>query len=250
MPQTGIALVDWFLGVMQTWGYLVVFVITIFENLFVIGSFTPGETFVLTAAFVASRGSLSLPVVWTLSVVGTTIGSNIGYVAGWRLGRDTVQRQISRLAATRIGSRLGLSDDSLADAELYFYRHGSKTVLLSRFAVGLKNIVPVVAGVSRMGPFFFELYTVLGAVVYTSLMCAIGWFLGENLDLALRIASGIGYFGLLIVLALFAAVWWAGRRVRLRRQETEIAEEAAEEAGESVAEAIEEVLAEDEARDE
>jgi len=53
-------------------------------------------------------------------------------------------------------------------------------------------------------------------------MCAIGWFLGENLDRAMRVASGIGYAGLAILLLFLAAIWYGGRRYRrgrtLRRQ--------------------------------
>ena len=51
-PVTGIWLVDWFLSLLDDWGYLVTVAATIIENLFVIGSFTPGETVVMAASFV------------------------------------------------------------------------------------------------------------------------------------------------------------------------------------------------------
>ena len=58
MPLTGIPILDWFLNLLDAWGYLIVFGFTVFENLFVIGSLTPGETVVIAASAVASNGQL------------------------------------------------------------------------------------------------------------------------------------------------------------------------------------------------
>ncbi len=88
---------------------------------------------------------------------------------------------------------------------------------MSRFAIGAKNFVPAVAGATRMPVFWFELYTFFGAVLYTTLMCLLGWFLGENLDLALRVASGIGWVGLFVFGVFVAGVIIARNRMRARR---------------------------------
>ena len=69
IPSTGNAIIDWIIGAARRrTGYFIVFGITIFENLFVVGSATPGETVVMAAAFVAAQGGLSLPAVWIASV--------------------------------------------------------------------------------------------------------------------------------------------------------------------------------------
>jgi len=49
MPVTNTPIVDWLLNALGTFGYLIVFGATVFENLFVVGSLTPGETIVLAA---------------------------------------------------------------------------------------------------------------------------------------------------------------------------------------------------------
>ena len=64
IPETGIAIVDWFLSLLDSLGYLIVFAFTVFENIFVVGSMTPGETVVVAAAFVSSSGGLVLAGVW------------------------------------------------------------------------------------------------------------------------------------------------------------------------------------------
>jgi len=216
-PITGIPLIDWFLGLLNLYGYLLVFGFTVFENLFVIGSFTPGETVVMAAAFLSTpgQGSLDLTLVWVTSVVGTTVGANISYWVGRIGGRDTV---------LRLGKRFRVSEDHMIAAEEYFFTHGSKTVFLSRFAAGFKNFVPMIAGVSKMRLPYFEGWVLLGAVAYTSLMCAIGYFVGENFDRALQIAAQIGWVGMVLFLILVAVLIRA-RRERAKRRIEELAEE-------------------------
>lgn len=239
MPSvTGIPVFDWFLNALDALGYLIVFGATVFENLFVVGSITPGETIVIAGAFVASIGRLSIVGVWLSSVVGTLAGSNASYWLGRRLGHPALMTVIGRIEQSRIGRVLRISADSVSDSERFFKRHGAKTVLLARFAIGAKNFVPVIAGASRMQLFWFEVYTLLGAIVYTSVMCAIGWFVGrlagsveQNLRLGLRIASGIGWFGLIAIVVLIALFVWGGRQAasRIRRESAEGDDEDGEE---------------------
>ncbi|MDA3937646.1 MAG: DedA family protein [Actinomycetota bacterium] len=212
---TGIWLVDWFLSLLDGWGYLVTFAATIIENLFVIGSFTPGETVVMAASFVSSQGNLVLPLVWISSVVGTVAGSNISYFFGRMGGRD---------ALLRYGHKLRIGEDKIAEAERYFNTHGSETVFVARFAAGFKNFVPVIAGASRMHLGWFEGYTVVGAMTYTSIMCAIGYFLGENFDLALKIASRLGYAGTIVFALVILFLLFGGRVLNRRHSEHTIAE--------------------------
>jgi len=215
--QTGIPVVDWFLGALGAWGYVIVFGFTVFENLFVVGSFTPGETVVIAAAFVASRGDLSIWLVWVASVIGTVVGSNVSYWLGRRAGLSAVHSFTQRVASTRAGRVLRIDAADVEEVHTHFHTQGAKTVLISRFAVGAKNLVPAVAGATRMPVFWFELYTLIGAVIYTTLMCLLGWFLGENLDLALRVASGIGWVGLFLFALFVGGIVVARSRIKARR---------------------------------
>jgi len=226
MPVTDMPIVDWVLSLLGTFGYLIVFGATVFENLFVVGSLTPGETIVMAGAFVASLGDLTWWGVWIASVVGTTLGSNISYWGGRRLGREALVAVIERVEDSWAGRLFRITPASVSDSEQYFIDHGAKTVLLARFAVGLKNFVPVIAGVGKMSVFWFEVYTLLGAVIYTTAMVVIGWVLGSNFDLALRIAGSIGWVGLLVVAVVVVFALWTRRRVKYRRANAEPEDES------------------------
>ena len=221
-PVTGVAIIDWVLGLLDVAGYPIVFGITVFENLFVIGGITPGETIVVAAAFLSTPqyGSLQWPLVWLASVLGTVVGSNVSYFLGRKGGRD---------ALIRYGSRFHISEKRIVDAEAYFLVHGSKTVLIGRFTAGFKNFTPMIAGVSRMKVAWFEAYTVLGAMLYSAAMVLIGYFLGENFERALAFAAGLGYAGVVVVVIIVAVLFVARRRRKKRRMIEKALEEVLEE---------------------
>jgi len=214
---TGVPIVDWALGLLDTWGYHLVVFFTIFENVFLIGTFTPGDTVVISAAFMASpdRGTLSLWLVWTLSVIGTMIGCNISYLFGRKGGRP---------ALTKHGHRFHFTEERIAQAEAYFNIYGPRALFFSRFATGLKHFVPVIAGASRMPILHFQGWTLLSAIAQTSLMVAIGVFVGENFDRALDVARGFGVFGFIIFSSLIVLVILGRRRYFAHRRE-EVLEE-------------------------
>jgi len=219
-PQTGFAPLDWFLSLLDAWGYLIVTGFTVFENLFVIGSFTPGETVVMAAGFMTIKGSLNEYVVAACSLLGTLTGANLSYLLGRRGGRD---------ALLRWGGRF-FDEEKLAAAEEYFESHGSKTVLISRFAAGFKNAVPVIAGASRMRVWVFEAYTLAGAILYTTLMVVLGRIFAENFDRALEIARNITWFGFFLLLAMIAFLLYGRHKLIRSKVERLAAEHEAEEA--------------------
>jgi membrane protein DedA with SNARE-associated domain len=140
-------------------------------------------------------------------ILGEVVGANISYFIGLRGGRPLLDR---------LGPRIGRY---VSDAETFFERRGSATVFLGRFAPGIKNFVFTIAGVSRMRLAVFEAYTFAGAVAYSTLVIALGYFFGSNFKMLVRAVHGIGYgaFVLVIVLAGWIAFnrWEAARRHRL-----------------------------------
>ena len=217
MPVTGFAPLDWFLSMLDSWGHLIVIGFTISENLFVIGSFTPGETVVMAAGFVSEMGGLNPWLVGLSSLVGTMTGSNLSYWFGRHGGRN---------ALIKWGGRF-FDEERVIAAEEYFEIHGNKTVLVSRFAAGFKNFVPVIAGASRMRLWIFELYTFIGALMYTTLMVMLGRIFADNFDRALAVARSLTWVGLFLLVAMFAMILWGRRRYIEHRVETlaDLAEE-------------------------
>ena len=184
---------EWVLSALATWGYLIVFLGTMLENLFIVGSFTPGDLIVAAAAFTATTPQgkgVALWIVFACAVAGSLIGSNISYLVGRRGGPELIER---------VGPRFGVKAETIDAAEQYFFKRGSETVLFARFIAVMKNVVPALAGASRMQLFWFELYSTVGAVTYAGILVVIGWFLGENFRRGLALFGAFSWTLLLLV---------------------------------------------------
>lgn len=216
LPETGIPLVDALLALMVESGYLVAFLATVFENIFVVGSLTPGDSFVVAAAFVAEQGMLKVGWVWLATFMGTLTGSNISFIIGRRTGLDGVRGIAERASRTRLGRMMRIDATGADDVEALFELYGARTIFVSRFAMGIKNFVPAIAGASGMSVVRFELLTLAGVLIHTTLMVLLGWILGENLSLAIQVATWIGWFGLAIVALLAAGLYFSRNRIRRR----------------------------------
>lgn len=224
---TAIPWLDAILNLMGAWGYPIAFGGATFENTFLVGSFMPGETIVMAAAFLASvpKATLNIPAVWTVSVLGTMAGSNLSYYIGHRGGRPLLDAIVRRFPKLQRG---------IHDAEEYFEIHGAKTVFIARFTAGFKNFVPTLAGVTRMNLSVFQMYTFLSAIVYTTGLMIIGYLFGSNLPAFMEWADRAGVW-LLVALAVVIAAYVAFRLWRrsgieeqVEAHENEVAAERAD----------------------
>jgi membrane-associated protein len=208
----------WALGALAAYGYLIVFLATVLENVFVVGSFTPGDVITAAAAFTATTPEghgLSPWILIAAATAGSFVGTNISYVVGLRGGRELIER---------IGPRFGVGLSAIEGGEEYFERHGSQTILLARFVAVLKNLVPALAGASRMNLFWFEVYSLLGSLGYGAILVAVGWFLGANFKVGLKYFGAFSWLLFAFVVAVGVALL-VGKRRHDRRL---LAENAAE----------------------
>ena len=212
------SLLEWALSALGTYGYLIVFSVTVLENLFIVGSFTPGDVVTAAAAFTAATAEgqgLNPWLIFLAATLGTFIGSNISFIIGWRGGRDLIER---------VGPRFGIKVESIEAGEEYFARRGSETLIIARFVAVMKNLAPALAGASRMNPFWFEVYTMVGSAGYAAILVGIGWFLGANFRQGLAYLGAFSWivFALIVVGGIFL---WVGKRRHDRRM---VAERAAD----------------------
>jgi membrane protein DedA with SNARE-associated domain len=164
----------------------------------------PGETMLLAAAAYAAQGRLDIRLVIALGALGALLGANLGYAAGYLGGRPFVER---------MGRYLRVGPSHFARSELFFARYGGITVLFARFVLGLRTWASVMAGMSRMPFWTFQLYSALGGVAWAIVIGTIGFSLGSNWALVQRLVGYLGFGGLAVVAALIVAVVLLRRRV-------------------------------------
>lgn len=187
------------------YGPWAVFAIVLVEDFGVV--LAPGETALVSAALLASRGSMSIVPLLIVAWVGAVLGDNIGYVFGRIAGR--------RLVLSR-GARFGITERRLMRVERFFEHYGCVVIVFARFVFGLRQINGLVAGMSSVRAPAFLLYNAIGAGLWVGFWGLGAYGFGNTF---LHILTGVGPIAIYIVLSLVVAGVVAGLywRVRLKR---------------------------------
>ena len=179
-------------------GYLILFIIVVLECQALLGFFMPGESLVLMSGFLAGRGVFHLEALIGIVAVAAIVGDGIGFELGRKLGRDWL---------LRYGKWFGVRESALKKTEIYFERHGGKSVFFSHFLHLLRALMPFIAGASRMRYWRFLVPNAIGCLLWASVFTLLGYFFGENWDLLEKWIGRAGaVLGGLIVL-IIAFVW-------------------------------------------
>ena len=198
-----------FLDVAENVGLPIVFLLIAIETM---GIPVPGETALVTAGIVASRGRLQIEVVIVLAAAAAILGDNVGFAIGRKLGRKLL---------TAPGPLLHHRRRVIAVGEPFFDRHGPKAVFLGRWVTGLRITAAWMAGVTRMSWPTFVFWNALGGIAWATSIGLVAYFVGHSAERIIHIA-GLGGAGAVV---LGGFVLWLVLRVRRRRAEELIAAE-------------------------
>jgi membrane protein DedA with SNARE-associated domain len=131
----------------------------------------PGtEPTMLFAGFDAFKGTLSLPGIIVVGVLGDVLGAAIAYAIGRRGGRELVERRRRKLHST----------ERLERSSRWFERYGSGAVLFSRIVPVVRSAFAYAAGVARMPARRFVVLTTLGSIPWVTGLAVLGREVGRN----------------------------------------------------------------------
>src|SRR3989344_1285502 len=94
----------------------------------------------------------------------------------------------------------------LERCKYYFEKYGEKVVLFSRPIIGVRVVVPILAGHPRMHFRKFLMYDILGAIPWTIFLVSLSYYLGIGFE-AIPLVRGIKY-GVFIIAILAVAVFF------------------------------------------
>lgn len=160
---------DWVLGVIEAGGYLGIFGLMVLENIF---PPIPSELILPLSGYAAAMGEMNLLVVILVATLGAVVGALPWYFLGRVFGLSRLT-----LLSSRFGRLLTLSPDDIKRADEWFKDHGKKAVLLGRLMPTVRTLISVPAGLARMPLPTFIFYTMLGSLVWTTLLTSAGYLL-------------------------------------------------------------------------
>lgn len=199
-------MVEWITNTMNSLGYWGIGLMMFLENLF---PPIPSELIMPLAGFTVAQGKLEFVPVVVAGVVGTVLGALPWYYAGKILGEQRLQS-----LADRYGRWLTISSKDITRATGWFNNHGSKAVFFCRLVPGVRTLISLPAGISKMSMVPFLLYSTLGTLLWVSLLTYSGYVLGDNYEV---VEVYLGPVSKIVVASLlFGLIIWIVKRI-LRR---------------------------------
>ncbi len=133
----------------------------------------PSELVVAPAAYHAAGGNLDMWLVILFSTLGADVGATINYLAGWYLGRPIIYK----FANSKWGHLCLLNQEKVEKSERYFEKHGMVATITGRLLPGIRHLISIPAGLSRMNYWKFLLYTTIGAGTWHSILALLGHYM-------------------------------------------------------------------------
>ncbi len=160
-------LFDWY---MANLNYFSIALLMLIESTFLP---LPSEVVIPFAAYKAGQGDLNVFIVVLAGTVGALSGSLINYTLAYYLGRPLVYK----FAESRLGKLFLLSKEKVVHAEEYFIRNGKTSTFIGRLVPGIRHLISIPAGLSRMSLRDFMMFTFIGAGIWNIILAIIGYYL-------------------------------------------------------------------------
>ncbi len=168
---------EWGVANAHVWGFVLVFLLMALESSFIP---FPSEVTMIPAGFLAYRCELTFgnPCFDSIAVVlcgvaGSLFGAFFNYYLALFLGRPFLYRY---------GRYIFIKPQVFSRAEEIFREYGEIATFVCRLLPGIRQLISLPAGIARMSIIRFTIFTALGAGIWSSILVAIGYYLGSLSD--------------------------------------------------------------------
>lgn len=161
------------------WVYIILFLIIFVETGLVVMPFLPGDSLLFAAgAFCAGVvneageiAELNLWVVLGLLLVAAVIGDGLNYWIGKNLGLKMLNWKIKGYRPVK--------EKYIEQTQVFYAKHGQKTIIMARFVPIVRTFAPFVAGIGNMDYSQFFKYNIIGGTVWVFGLTLVGYFFGN-----------------------------------------------------------------------
>ena len=162
-----------FINLIISFGILAILFVIFAESGLLIGFIFPGDSLLFTAGYMVQQNILPINIHFFVLMlfIAAVLGDNVGYSFGRKVGRKLFDKPNSRFFKKKY----------LEQAEAFYEKHGSLTIVLARFVPIVRTFAPIVAGTSNMHYRTFFIFNLLGGALWTAIFTYLGFFLGKVL---------------------------------------------------------------------
>lgn len=170
-----------FIHLITNAGIWVILAVVFAESGLLIGFIFPGDSLLFTAGYMVQQGLLHLGsapvnihIFMFMVFTAAVIGDSVGFEFGQKVGRKLFEKENSRFFKKKY----------LVQAEEFYKKHGSLTIVLARFVPIIRTFAPIVAGASNMHYRTFLAFNLIGGFLWSALFVYLGFYAGEVLTRA------------------------------------------------------------------
>lgn len=157
----------------------------------------PDETILTLLGYLVSKHELILVPTIVIAFLGSASGITLSYLLGRLLGI---------LALKKAGRFLHISEKKLAKGEQWFEKMGKWTLTFGYFIPGVRHIVAIIAGSTKLKVHVFAVYAYCGALLWSITFILLGYYAGEKWQqIAGSIEKHLLFFGIIIFALIITA---------------------------------------------
>ena len=163
------AFIEWVIALVSDNLYPGVFLAALLETIF--PPIASVAVFPL-AGYIVLKNEMSFFHIFGVGITGgagATLGAFIIYFIALKLGRTGLAKYMKYAK---------INPDKLTKADKWFEKYGDKSVLLGRLVPGIRELVSIPAGIFRMNPKKFLIFTFIGSCSWSILLTILGYYLG------------------------------------------------------------------------
>ncbi|MEQ1591810.1 MAG: DedA family protein [Thiobacillaceae bacterium] len=193
--------INWILQTVLAWGYTGIFILMALESTVLP---VPSEVVLIPAGYLAQQGQMNVWLIVLSATFGSLVGASFNYAFAMWVGRPFLERW---------GRYFFVRPELLHKTDHFFDKYGAISTFTGRLIPGIRHLISLPAGLTRMHPGHFAFYTCLGAGLWAIALTLFGYFLGGNEALIKEyqhfIILGVIAF---VVLIVGTYVWWQKKR--------------------------------------
>ncbi len=196
---------DFIISFTNSYGYVGVLILIFLENIF---PPIPSELILLASGFLITKTNLNIFIMIIFATLGSLLGGILLYYLASLLNKNTLIKLINSKALRF----LNLKEKDIDLSFNWFNKKGNISVLICRCIPFLRSLISLPAGIFKMSFIKFLLYTIIGSLVWNSVIIVIGYVVGDNFLVINEVLKKYSYLFVALITIIGVIVIFRKRR--------------------------------------
>lgn len=196
---------DFIISFTNSYGYIGVLILIFLENIF---PPIPSELILLASGFLITKTNLNIFIMIIFATLGSLLGGILLYYLASLLNKNTLIKLINSKALRF----LNLKEKDIDLSFNWFNKKGNISVLICRCIPILRSLISLPAGIFKMSILKFLLYTIIGSLVWNSVIIVIGYVVGDNYLVINVVLKKYSYLFVALIIIIGVIVIFRKRR--------------------------------------